>query len=103
MDKNPFIHYEDLYSGSSRLLLKSAPDPSTANKNSFKATVECVIMDPGEQSLCQRKSIPHGRPTTENARVCLVEVRANGTKRTPVPYSGGAQDGTAKILQKGSV
>src|SRR6218665_1824712 len=27
-----FIHYEDLYSASSRLLLRSAPDPCTAKK-----------------------------------------------------------------------
>src|SRR6218665_573376 len=34
-----FIHYMNLYSASSRLLLRSAPDSSTAKKSSFKARV----------------------------------------------------------------
>ena len=42
-----FIHYMDLYSASSRLLLRSAPDFSTAKKSSFKAGVECVRVNPG--------------------------------------------------------
>jgi len=54
-----FIHYGDLYSASSRLLLRSAPDPFTAKKKSFEARVECVRKNPGEQSLQQRKPIPH--------------------------------------------
>src|SRR6218665_2687002 len=54
-----FIHYGDLYSASSRLLLRSAPDPCTAKKTSFEAGVECVRKNPGEQSLRQRKPIPH--------------------------------------------
>src|SRR6218665_2449389 len=54
-----FIHYGDLYSTSSRLLLRSAPDPCTAKKKSFEAGVECVRKNPGEQSLHQRKPIPH--------------------------------------------
>ena len=54
-----FIHYGDLYSASSRLLLRSAPDPCTAKKKSFEARVECVRKNPGEQSLRQRKPIPH--------------------------------------------
>src|SRR6218665_1146506 len=37
-----FIHYGNLYSASSRLLLRSAPDPCTAKVNSFEARVECV-------------------------------------------------------------
>src|SRR6218665_1066602 len=32
-----------------------------AKKNSFQTTVECVRMNCGEQSLCQQKSITHGR------------------------------------------
>jgi len=32
-----FIRYGDLYSASSRLLLKIAPDPYTAKKKSFEA------------------------------------------------------------------
>jgi len=45
----------DLYSASLRLLLRSAPDSSTAKKNSFKARVECVRVNPEEQSQCQWK------------------------------------------------
>src|SRR6218665_1759859 len=37
-----FIHYGDLYSAPSRLLLRSAPDPCAAKKKSFEAGVECV-------------------------------------------------------------
>src|SRR6218665_1241434 len=37
-----FIHYGDLYSAPSRLLLRSAPDPCTAKKKSFETRVECV-------------------------------------------------------------
>src|SRR6218665_1730376 len=54
-----FIHYGDLYSAPSRLLLRSAPDPCTAKKKSFETRVECVRKNLGEQSLRQRKSIPH--------------------------------------------
>src|SRR6218665_518250 len=54
-----FIHYGDLYSAPSRLLLRSAPDPCTAKKKSFESRVECVRKNPGEQSLRQRKPIPH--------------------------------------------
>src|SRR6218665_3044013 len=63
-----FFHYGDLYSAFSRLLLRSASDPCTAKKNGFQARVECVRMNPGEQLLCQRKSIPHGRA---NHRECM--------------------------------
>src|SRR6218665_3770700 len=54
-----FIHYEDLYSAPSRLLLRSASDPCTAKKKSFETRVECVRKNAGEQSLRQRKPIPH--------------------------------------------
>src|SRR6218665_3334137 len=47
---NSFIHYRDLYSASSRLLFRSAPDPCTAKRKSFEARVECVRKNPGEQS-----------------------------------------------------
>src|SRR6218665_139700 len=40
--RNSFIHYGDLYSAPSRLLLRSAPDPCTAKKKSFETRVECV-------------------------------------------------------------
>src|SRR6218665_1261228 len=54
-----FIHYGYLYSAPSRLLLRSAPDPCTAKMKSFETRVECVRKKPGEQSLQQRKPIPH--------------------------------------------
>src|SRR6218665_1962168 len=54
-----FIHYGDLYSAPSRLLLRSAPNPCTAKKKSFETRVECVRKNPREQSLRQRKPIPH--------------------------------------------
>src|SRR6218665_1639023 len=38
-----FIHYGDLYSAPSRLLLRSAPDPCTTKKKSFETRVECVL------------------------------------------------------------
>src|SRR6218665_3393744 len=54
-----FIHYGDLYSAPSRLLLRSAPNPCTAKKKSLETKVECVRKNPGKQSLRQRKPIPH--------------------------------------------
>src|SRR6218665_1268121 len=56
-----FIHYGDLYSAPLRLLLRSAPDPCTAEEKSFEARVKCVRKNPGEQSLRQRKPILHKR------------------------------------------
>src|SRR6218665_3641665 len=43
-----FIHYGDLYSACSGLLLRRTPDPCAAKKNSFQARVECVGMNLGE-------------------------------------------------------
>src|SRR6218665_1648726 len=63
-----FIHYGDLYSALSRLLLRSAPDPCTDKKKSFETRVECVRKNPGKRSLRQRKPIPH-RET--NHRECM--------------------------------
>ena len=54
-----FIHYGDLYSAPSRLLLRSAPDPCTAKEKSFESRVKCVRKNPREQSLRRRKPIPH--------------------------------------------
>src|SRR6218665_68598 len=54
-----FIHYGDLYSAPSTLLLRSAPGPCTAKEKSFEARVKCVRKNPGAQSLRQRKPIPH--------------------------------------------
>src|SRR6218665_961266 len=59
LDDDSFIHYGGLYSAPSRLLLRSAPDPCAAKKKSFESRVECVRKNPGEQSLRQRKPIPH--------------------------------------------
>jgi len=42
-----FIHLGDLYSTSSRLLLRNAADPCAAKKNSFQARVESARMNPG--------------------------------------------------------
>src|SRR6218665_694331 len=42
-----FIHYGDLYSAPSRLLLRSAPNPCTAKKKIFESIVECVRKNPG--------------------------------------------------------
>ena len=69
-----FIHYKDLYSAPSRLLLRSAPDPCTAKKKSFEARLECVRRNPGS-NRCARGSPFHTEgPTTENARAWDVEV-----------------------------
>src|SRR6218665_3582683 len=61
---NSFIRYADLYCVSSMLLLRSAPYPCTTKGKSFEARVECDRKNPGEQSLRQRKPIPHGNTTT---------------------------------------
>src|SRR6218665_3510925 len=77
----------DLFSTSSRLLLRSALDCSTDKRSSLKARVECVRVNPGEQSQCQFQT---EGPTTENARVWRVEEREKRTKSTSlVPLIGG--------------
>ena len=78
-----FVHYMDLCCISSRLLLRSAPDSRTAKRSSFKARVECVGLNHGEQSQRQWKPILNRGPTTENVLVWRVEVRARGIKSTP--------------------
>src|SRR6218665_820944 len=55
-----FIHYGDLYSAPSRLLLRSAPDPCTAKKKSFEARVKCVRKNPGETK--EAHSTQRGQP-----------------------------------------
>src|SRR5688572_10775999 len=55
---NSFIHYEVLYSAPSRLLLRSAPDPSTAEKDSFEASIERFRVDFWMQAQRQRKPVP---------------------------------------------
>src|SRR6218665_412437 len=76
-----FIHYWNLYSASSSLLLRSAPDPCTAKKKSFEARVECVRKNPGEQSLCQRKPIPQ---RGASHRECT-DLGCGGTIRLSIP------------------
>ena len=75
-----FIHIEHLYSASSRELLRDAPDSSTAKKSSLK-----VRKNAGDKALGKIRSWEGSQfqiegPTTEKARLCLVEVRANGTR-----------------------
>jgi hypothetical protein len=53
-----FIHFEHLYSASSRGLLRGAPDPGTAKKSSLKLGVKCLGGDSGEQAKGQREAIP---------------------------------------------
>src|SRR6218665_1226999 len=81
--QDSFIHYGDLHSAPSRLLLRSAPDPCTTKKKSFETRVECVRKNPGG-NLCDNGSPFHTEgPTTENARNWVVDVRAKGTKSNP--------------------
>ena len=49
------------YGVSSRLLLRSAPDPCTAKMNSFQARIECR-KEPWGAIECQWKPIPHREP-----------------------------------------
>src|SRR6218665_317183 len=78
-----FIHIEHLYSAFSRKLLRSASNASTVKQSSLK-----VRKKAGEVVLLKMRS-SEGRPfqvegpTTEKARICLVEVRAKGTRRRP--------------------
>ena len=51
-----FIHYGDLYSASSRLLLGSAPDLCTAKKKSFEARVKCVRKNPGDAIVAPKEA-----------------------------------------------
>src|SRR6218665_1168747 len=82
-----FIHYGDLYSAYSRLLLNSAPDLCTAKKNNFQARVECVRTNPGSNRYANGIPFHTERPTTENSRVCLVEVRVTGKRDKEDPRS----------------
>src|SRR6218665_958071 len=85
-----FIHYVDLYSASSRSLLKSAPDSSTAKNSSFKARVECVRVNPGVQSQCQFDGT-HSKQRGQPPRMHASGELKHGQKRQrlpPVPLSG---------------
>ena len=59
------------------LLLRSAPDPCTAENNSFQARLECVGKNTGEQ-----KPIP---PRMQGP--CLWKYGQNEQRVTPVPLS----------------
>ena len=79
-----FIHYEYLYSASSRLLLRSTPNPCTAKKNSFQFRVECVGKNHGEPGLWKNRQ--------KEPRVIPPFYSAEGTA------TSGARGGTAKSL-----
>ena len=79
-----------------------------AKEKSFEARVKCVRKNPGEQSLRQRKPFHTERPTTENARAWVMEVRAKGTKsnlcsdeRSELRPLHGSRVGTARISEVG--
>src|SRR6218665_1491548 len=81
---NSFINIEHLHSASSRELLRGDPDSSTAKKSSLKLRRK----NAGDKALEKIRSLEGSLfqiegPTMENARLCLVEVRANGTRRRP--------------------
>jgi len=59
---------------------EALPTLARLKKTVFRLVVECVGKNPGDQSLCQWKPIPHKGPTTKNARAWLVDVWAKGTK-----------------------
>src|SRR6218665_1025868 len=86
---NSFIHYGYVYSASARLLLRSAPDPYTAKKKSFEVGVEYVRKNPGEQSLRQRKPIPHrGANHRECTGLGCEGTSKRNKEQTSVPMSG---------------
>jgi len=85
--KCSFILYGDLYSTPSRLLLRSAPDPCTAKKKSFETRVECVRKNPGEQSLRQRKPIPHSGANHQECMGLGCGGTSKRNKVTSVPMS----------------
>src|SRR6218665_8862 len=51
-----------LYSASPRLLLRSDPDSSMTKKSGLKARVDCVRVNPEEQSPMQSHSKQRGQP-----------------------------------------
>src|SRR6218665_628475 len=78
-----FIQYGDLYSASSRLLLRSAPGPCTLKRTVLRQeyNVSERIL---ESNRCAKRSPLYTEgPTTENARAWVVEVRAKETKSNP--------------------
>ena len=69
-----FIFLGDLYSTTSRELLRGAPDSSTAKKNSFQVSIERVRERSGKQAQFQGQPIPDRQ--TEKKRFCMVAVLA---------------------------
>src|SRR6218665_2184346 len=57
------------------LLLRNTSYTCTVKKNSFQARVECVRMNPGEQSQGQWKPILHRGPVTENAKIYIAPLQ----------------------------
>src|SRR6218665_2362917 len=88
--------------------MRNASNPCTAQKNSLQARVECVGKNPGEQSLCQWKPIPH-RGSNHAPRMRGPGLWKYGQKEQraiPDPLSGGNVDlwcpgGAAKIQEGG--
>ena len=87
-----FIYYGDLYSASSRLLLRSPPDPCTAKKKSFEARVECVRKNLGSNH-CAKGSPFHteGQPPRMH-RPGRWRYEQKEQRVTPVAMSGVSCD-----------
>src|SRR6218665_605410 len=85
-----FIHYGNSYSASSRLLLRSAPDPCTAKYNSFGGRIECVRVKPGEQSL--RHRVHSTRRMTKHRGCTILPRGSTGKGKEKPPLSGGNCD-----------
>jgi|SRR6218665_151642 len=64
-----FIHYEDSYSAPLGLLLRSAPDPNSAENNSFKMSIERVRVN---KCITKGNPFQFKAPTTEKVLVCEV-------------------------------
>jgi len=69
-----FIHIEHLYSVSSRKLLRSAPNSSMTKMSSLKVRKNADDKALGKIRSWEGSPFPVEGPTTENARLCLVEV-----------------------------
>lgn len=67
-DDYHYDHYfDDLYSTSSRLLLRSAPDPSSDKEGSFKVAIEHVRGILGSRRRYEGSSFQNTEPATEKA------------------------------------
>src|SRR6218665_905553 len=83
----------NLYSASSRLLLRNAPNYSTAKKSSFKARVECIRVNPGGAIAVpmEAHSKQRGLPLRMHEPDEL-KYRQKGQRVPPVPLIGGNCD-----------